>query len=312
MSDGSSGDLRLSQHSGAQVSKNERREAAREKARTLRNAHRRKERRNRFLLQGGIIVGVVAIVAIVAVILTSSVRPPASGPRNMLSDGIVLGTDLVAMTTPGIEAGADPVPTAETPDVLAIRVYFDYLCPVCGDFEKANSEQIATLVQEGVATLEVHPVAILDRVSQGSRYSTRAANAAACVANYSPDTFFDFNAEMFVQQPEERTAGLTDAELIRVTEKVGVSNQAEVSDCVEGLDFEDWVEDSTGRAVDNPDLEGAQGFETPTILVNGTLFTGDVTDPTDFAQFIASADGEASAQKSTESPSPSPSPAPAP
>lgn len=308
MSDGSSGGLRVSKNSSSKVSKNERREAAREKARALRDQHRKKEKRNRILLQGGIIAGVIAIVAIVSVIITSSVRPPAPGPRNMLSDGVVLGTDFAATTTPGIAAGAQPVATTENPDVITIQIYLDYLCPVCGQFEDANSEQIATLVQQGVATLEIHPVAILDRVSQGSRYSTRAANAAACVADTSPNSFFDFNTEMFAQQPDENTTGLTDEQLIAITEKVGVTNESQVADCITGLDFERWVEDATTRADEDPALQGAQGFGTPTVLVNGKLFTGNVADPTDFAQFIASADGEASALESSESPSPSPAP----
>ena len=310
MSDGSSGGLRLSKNSGTRVSKNERREAAREKARALRDRHRKKEKRTRYLLQGGIILAVIAAVAVVAVIITSSVRPPASGPRNMLSDGIVIGPDFIAATTPGLDAGAEPVATPANPEVLAIRVYLDYLCPDCGDFEKANSEQIATLVDEGVATVEIHPVAILDRVSQGSRYSTRAANAAACVAEYSPNSFFDFNSAMYKAQPEENTTGLTDDELISIAEGVGMAQRSKVATCIKGLEFEQWVEDSTGRAADDPDLQGAQGFATPAIFVNGTRFTGNVADPTEFAQFLASADGEASAVESTASPSPSPPPAP--
>lgn len=312
MSDGSSGGLRLSKNSESKASNSERREAAREKARALRDQHRKKERRNRVLLQGGIIAGIVAIVVIFAVIITSSVKPPASGPRNMLSDGIVIGADLAAVSTPGLEAGAEPVATPENPDVLAIRVYVDYFCPFCGDFEKANSEQIATLVEQGVATVEIHPVAILDRVSLGSRYSTRAANAAACVANYSPDSFYDFNSAMFAKQPDESTTGLTDAELIAIAKGVGVVQQSKITDCIDGLDFEQWVEDATGRAADDPDLQGEQGFSTPAVFVNGKKFLGNVSDPTDFAQFIAAADGEASAQQSSESPSPSSSPAPAP
>ena len=311
MSDGSSGGLRLTKGSGTKVSKNERREAAREKARDLRDRHRKKEKRTRYLLQGGIILAVVAAVAVVAMIITSSVRPPASGPRNMLSDGIVIGTDFTAATTPGLDAGAEPVATPANPEVLAISVYLDYLCPNCGAFEKANSEQIATLVDQGVATVEIHPVAILDRVSQGSRYSTRAANAAACVAEYSPNSFFDFNSAMFADQPDENTTGLTDDELISIAKSAGVAQRSKVASCIEALDFEQWVEDSTGRAVDDPDLQGAQGFATPAIFVNGTMFTGNVADPTEFAQFIASADGEASAVESTETP-PLPPPAPTP
>ena len=310
MSDGSSGGLRFSRNTPSKGLKNERREAAREKARELRELHRKKERRGRFILQGTIIGVLVAAVVIVVLVITTGIKPPASGPRNMASDGIVIGKGYTAVPTSAIEAGGVPVATTEKPGVLSIRIYLDYLCPVCGDFEKTNSQQISTLVKQGVATVEIHPVAILDRVSQGSRYSTRAANAAACVANYSPNTFFAFSAEMYAQQPGENTEGLSDAQLTSITKKVGATQQSNITACIEDLDFAQWVKDSTSRAVDDTDLQGAQGFGTPTVLVNGKMFTGSVTDPTDFAQFIAAADGEASAQKASESPTPSPSGAP--
>ena len=310
MSDGSSGGLRLSKNDQSKRSKNERREAAREKARQLREQHQKKERRGRIILQGSVVGALLAAVIIVVLVISNSVRPPASGPLNMASDGIIIGTKFDAVPTGAVKAGSAPVATKETPGMLSIRIYLDYLCPVCGQFEKTNAEQITTLVMEGVATLEVHPVAILDRVSQGSRYSTRAANAAACVANYSPNTFFDFSAEMYAQQPDENTAGLTDAQLISITKKVGAAQQSKISSCITKIDFDDWVQSATARAVDDPALQGTQGFGTPTVLVNGKMFTGSVTDPTDFAKFLAAADGEASAQKASESPSPLPSPAP--
>ena len=47
-------------------SRNERREAAREKARLLREEQKKRERRNKILIQGGIIVAVVAIALFIA------------------------------------------------------------------------------------------------------------------------------------------------------------------------------------------------------------------------------------------------------
>ena len=55
MSYGTSGDSRLT--------KNEKREAAREKARILREEQKKKDRRTKLLLQGGIILASLAIVA---------------------------------------------------------------------------------------------------------------------------------------------------------------------------------------------------------------------------------------------------------
>ncbi len=303
MSHAGSGDSRLS--------KNQRREAAREKAKELREAHRKKERRNRFVLQGGIIVAALAIVTIVTLVIVQSVRPDGPGPRNMLSDGVVIGSGFTAQTTAALDAGDEPVDTPAVDGVIAIQIWVDYMCPLCGQFEQANSDQIETLVESGAATLEIHPVAILDRVSAGTRYSTRAANAAGCVANYSPDSFYEFNSLMFENQPEEDSEGLTDDELVAITEEAGVSRATDIATCITepARGFRKWVATATDRAAADPDLAGDDGgFGTPTVLVDGNRFPGDPGDPIAFAQFVAEADGAAFSEESTESPSPSPTP----
>ena len=61
-------------------SRNERREAAREKARLLREEQKKRERRNKILIQGGIIVAVVAIAALIGTLIFQSVKPAGPGP----------------------------------------------------------------------------------------------------------------------------------------------------------------------------------------------------------------------------------------
>lgn len=317
MSNGGSGDIRPAGNQPArnQSTKNQRRADARDKARVRRERQQKKERRNKYLLQGGIILASLAIIAVVTVIITSSIRPPAPGPRNMLSDGIVIGPGFEAETTAALQAGEDPIEStpAEGSTAIPIQIWLDYQCPVCGDFEAANAEQISTLVDEGIATVEIHPIAILDRASQGTRFSTRSANAAACVANFSPNNFFDFSALLFDQQPAENTEGLTDGELIAITEDAGVERAPAIADCITDVTFDNWVADATDRATSNEALVNpASGeFGTPTVFVGGTRYTGPVDDATEFAKFVAAADG-AAFEENSASPSPSPSPTPAP
>lgn len=303
--------------------KNERRDAAREKARQLREEQKKKDRRNRFILQGSLILVTLAIVAVVAIAITSAIRPPAPGPLNMLSDGIKIGEGFHAVKTPALQPSEEPVPSAsnEPADVLDIRIYADYMCPICGNFEKANADQIKKLVQEGAATLEIHPVAILDRAAMGTKYSTRSANAAACVANYAPDNFFDFSAILFEHQPEENTPGLDDDTLIALAKEVGVAKFTDVSSCIKDQSFKAWVKASTDRFINNPlpnvVPEPAQRG-TPTIVVNGQLYqyTYDPStgafDPQEFASFLVQVLGANYSESSVPSPSPSPSSSPAP
>lgn len=290
------------------VSTNDRREAAREKARELRAAQRRREIRNRVLLQGGIIVAVLAVIAVVAMIVVSSIRPATSGPANMASDGIVIGEGQAAQQTEALAAGASPIPTAQDPNVAQIRVYVDYLCPYCGEFEISNAEQMELLMDSGAATVEIHPIATLTGRSAGSQYSLRAANAAACVADSAPDSFWAFNSALFENQPAEGTEGLTDAELVSLAEAAGADG---VDDCIEDRDFAGWVQSATDRAVEGPipnsSLDGI--VQTPTILVNERQYRGSLTDTEEFRAFVLQASSES---YTTTSPSPSASPSPSP
>ena len=61
--------------------RNERREAAREKARVLREEQKKRERRNKVLIQGGIIVAVLAIAALVGTLIFQNVQPEEHGER---------------------------------------------------------------------------------------------------------------------------------------------------------------------------------------------------------------------------------------
>ena len=311
--------MTISGPGGSRPSKNQRREAAREKARALREAQKKKDRRNKYLLQGGIALAVLAIIAVVVIVITSTVRPPAAGPRNMASDGVVITKALNTVRTPALKGGASPTPSASdsSGDVFDIRVYIDYLCPVCGAFEAANAAQIKKLVDSGVATLEIHPIAILDRLSMGTQYSTRAANAMACVTNYSPDSAFDYSATLFENQPEESTEGLTNQKLIDLAKKVKVKQQSSITSCINDGKFKNWVTASTARAlagpIPNSDVDKVVG--TPTVLVNGQSYkyTTDASgafNPEEFSNFLLKVAGDNYTQEPSPSPSPSVSPTP--
>ncbi|PPF88552.1 hypothetical protein C5B96_02595 [Subtercola sp. Z020] len=288
--------------------KNQRREAAREKAKQLREAQRRKDIRNRAILFSGLGVVVIAIVVCVVLIVSSSAKPAGPGPLNMASDGIKISQGKVAETTPALADGQQPTPSAANPaGVIDIRVYIDYLCPYCGQFESTNLTQIGTWLESGAATYEVHPLSLLDRSSLGSKYSTRAANAAACVANYSPDNFYDYSALLFKNQPQESTAGLDDNTLKDLVGQSGAGSVDQINTCIDDQQFKGWVADSTSRATTEP-LPGstvAKVTGTPTILVDGQQYQGSLTDANAFANFVLQVSGQTS---STATPTPTPAP----
>lgn len=147
---------------------------------------------------------------------------------------------------------------------IVIDTWVDFFCPYCRAFEESNGELIRTLVEQGRATLRVHPIAFLDRASMGTRYSTRAANAFACVAEYAPAGAFDYMAYLYANQPPESTPGLDDDALAGAA-------PGEAVDCIREGWFADWVGEATRGALE----AGVRG--TPTVLVNGMLYRGRIT-----------------------------------
>ncbi|MBW4041373.1 MAG: thioredoxin domain-containing protein [Acidobacteria bacterium] len=300
-------------------SKNERRDAAREKAREQRMRQQRRERRNRVVLQASIGVVIIAIVAVVAVIIVNSVRPPGPGPKNMADGGISLeGPGLTAVTTPAPAADATPTPQATMPGgKVLIQAYEDFGCPICQEFEQQYGAQIKQLVTSGAAVIQYHPVAILDHNFTDNDYSTRAANAAAAIANYSPDAFYKFHTIMYETgvQPKEGTAGLTDARLIAIAKQAGATNMSQIQTAITNETFKNWVGQRTDEfvagtgslsAVKFPASHTAAG--TPTLIVNGQYWDGK----TDFGAFVTSVGGAISTATPTPAPTATSAPTPTP
>ena len=148
--------------------------------------------------------------------------------------------------------------------------------------------------------------------SSGTQYSLRAANAAACVAEYSPDHFFEFNALMYIDQPEEGSLGLDDGEIAERAEGAGVINLKSIEECIRDQRFKSWVQDATARAlggpIDGTDVDAV--VATPTIIVNGAQFRYTTAfDPNEFAQFVLQVAGQSFTDNSAPTPTPTPTPA---
>jgi len=300
---------------GGRLTKNERREQAREQARLLREEARKKEKRNRILLQSGIVVGVLAVVAVIALVIVNSVRPAGPGPANMASDGVVIQAGGEVLRTPALEPGETPAP-APTPtgsEVIQIQVFVDYMCPFCGQFEATNAEYLRSLVESGAASLEILPISFLDRSSMGTAYSTRAMNAVGCVADQQPDSVLRFHELLFENQPPEPSEGLTNDQLVEFAREAGAKS-ASVESCIREQRFKDWTEAATDRSMGERGVGG-----TPTVYVNGQVYTGTVfgqqysgslTDQATFRQFVNSAQGVQFLEDSAATPSPTPTATP--
>lgn len=167
-----------------------------------------------------------------------------------------------------------------------VDAYLDPMCPYCKLFERTSGQMLVQDVASGTTTLLVHPVAILNRFSAGSDYSTRAAAVLTAVAAHHPDKVVSFLAALYSAQPTENTSGLTDAELVELAEGAGASVDASNLPV-----YRAWVDQQTQRAMAGPLLSTTQIprlEHVPTVIVDGDVYSGNTSETSRFADFYRS------------------------
>lgn len=216
-----------------------------------------------------------------------------------LTAGLAACSSSTPDSTPSATKSAAALPTGTTgaahfdDDYLAVGTgkttvdtYVDPMCPFCGEFEKVNGRTLAELVNSDEITLRVHPLDFLDRSSQGTMYSSRAGSALTCVAASDPKATLTFLSQLYENQPEEGSTGLTDAKLTSLAHDVGATD---VDACIAANKYVTWISNLTQKALNGP-LPGADITSitaTPTVLVNGHAYTGGITDTKALTKFIA-------------------------
>ena len=282
-------------------SKAERTAAAREKAREIREAQLKKEKRNKLLIGWGIVAAVVAIIVIVALVVTSNIQKNApiadSGPtpaNGNVNGGVTLlaNTEVAksepatvklsdvpsAPATPPAEIKA-PGADAEAGKPVKVVLYIDFICPVCKDFESRYNQTLTKLRNDGKITVEYRPLGFLDSRSS-TNYSSRAANAAACVVNESPEKYSDFVDALFAKQPAEGSAGLSDSDLKKLATDTGAKS---IDKCVDDKTYRPYVKYTTQQAA----AIGVTG--TPTVFVEGKQWGKGDSAQTPFDQYLQAA-----------------------
>ena len=220
-------------------------ERAAERAAAFRAEQQSQERRKRVIIVSSVVIAVlILVVAIVASVqagrdTTGQVTTPPAG----------------AVEEYGLAMGADDAK-------VVVTVYEDPMCPFCGLFEQASSERLKEYADSGDVQVRYHMVSFLDDAST-SNYSTRAANAVGVVLDTAgAEAAVKFHTAIFDNQPEEGSAGISDAQLIEYAVEAGASED-EVKGPIEDLKFAQWVENATGAW-------SKAGFtSTPTVTVDG-------------------------------------------
>jgi protein-disulfide isomerase len=172
------------------------------------------------------------------------------------------------LTTPNrLPAGATPegdgIITGGGP--VRVDAFIDFLCPFCRQFELSAGPALAELLNDRRISLVYHPMNFLDAAST-TNYSSRAAAASGCAADQG--RFLDYAHALFLGQPPEGGAGLSNAELAGISRDLGLP-EATFASCLAEAPYLEWPPYVTARAT----ARGVQA--TPTVLVAGTAVQPD-------------------------------------
>ncbi|MDV3127198.1 DsbA family protein [Mycobacterium sp. 21AC1] len=211
------------------------------------------DRRRNLTIQIGLtaVVVVFAAALVFYIVMTGSKKPDGGEGKavRVASSNVVTN-----------EGTADPK--------VVLGLYEDFLCPACGQFERQFGPTISKLIDAGAIAADYHMVAILDK--QGGGYSSRAGNAAYCVADESNEAFRRFHTALFSPelQPAEGGSIYPDnARLIELARQAGAAGG--VPDCINNNRYVEMVQG----------MAAATGINsTPTIRINGEDYNPTTPD----------------------------------
>lgn len=216
------------------------------KAEEQRMAEQRRSTRKKVAVASVAAVAVLAIVSVVLIVVNrfslDDIGPGNATPPAALHDGIQSSQNK----------------TDDAPH--KVEVYLDFMCPVCAQFEKLIGTQLRDMSANGEITLVYKPVSILDGMSQNTRYSSRAASAAVCVAEHSPSRVDEFFDKMFENQPREQSTGLKSTRIAEIAGESGVSEEGQK--CIKSNPYLNFITEKT-------DADGINS--TPTVKVDGEV-----------------------------------------
>ncbi|MGH3719452.1 MAG: DsbA family protein [Pseudonocardiaceae bacterium] len=215
-------------------------------------------RGSREVIAGVAIVVVLIIVVGVGLLVQSRNKTGPLGPA-------------IPVAAAGVEyrvaAQGDTIVTGNPQAPVTIDIYEDFMCPVCGQFEKLYHPRLAQAAADGKAKVVYHPVAILDDRSVPAGYSTLAAGATLCATQSG--IFPRFHDSLYATQPPEGGQGWTSAQLVQLGRSLGAGGGFE--GCVQTGAQQRVAADTQAASRYISGLSPEHQFGTPSVLVNGSL-----------------------------------------
>ena len=288
--------------------KAQRREAARLKAKELREASARRERRNTiarrsFIGAAGVVMaGGFGYLGYLAVTRNQTELPEAGkglATKKANQGGVPKQVLADASWTYGDGATLDTV-AASAP---VLDIYFDYSCSHCAQFEGVHTQEINKLLSNKKITLALHPCKLLKQ-----QWTSVVMNTMGVVLDEAPAQSLSFHGaafEIFSQVLQTKNQSImTVKSLVAAATKVGVPTK--VSDkfqsAVDSDKYKKWVE-LGDKAFADRDLQG-----TPSVFFKGEqIDLGKLQSPTSLTELVTGSTPTVQpSQQSTQQPSQQP------
>lgn len=237
--------------------------------------------------------------------------------QRYIGAGTAVVVILIGLISIGVQSGRAKIsPTADSTNAttklgvtvgnaqapVTVDIYEDLQCPICNQLEQSGlTKDFDAKIKATNIKVNYHVMSFLDSSSNGNRYSSRAANAAYCASDQSPEDFQKFHDIAYGQtngknnQPAEGSNGLPDSTLIEWGKQAGITS-ADFSSCVTSDQHKDLVAGVTDQASKN----GVNG--TPTVFVQGKRL-GSESSVVTLAQIDAAISSALASSKSTAAPS---------
>jgi protein-disulfide isomerase len=217
------------------------------------------------------IIGISAVVVVAALVIGGVIWTISD--KNKTKDQVI--NPATSSLTGGVTQKRDGVvvTVGKAGAKASIDVYADFLCPICGQFEKTYKTDVEQAINDGKLQVRYHMVPLLNDRSDPPGYSLDSANAALAAADAGK--FLQFHDALFASQPEEGKRGYDKAQLIKLGNDVGITDPA-FAQTVNAGTYDQQVNTAFQQIENDPKLaqdfgNGQSGFGTPTVTSNGTI-----------------------------------------
>ena len=296
--------------------KAQRREAARLKAKELREASARRERRNRIARRSFIGVAGLGVTGGLGYLVyrgveakngtkdnKSSSKFPAPSEGLATAKANQSGIPKQVLSDASWTYGEGPALDTVAASAPVLDIYFDYSCSHCAQFEGVHTQEINQLLSDKKITLALHPCKLLKQ-----QWTSVVMNTMGVVLDEAPAQSLSFHGaafEIFSQVLQTKNQSImTVKSLVAAATKVGVPTK--VSDkfqsAVDSDKYKKWVE-LGDKAFADRDLQG-----TPSVFFKGEqIDLGKLQSPTSLTELVTGSTPTAQpSQQSTQQPSQQP------